>query len=135
MSQKDNKVKFLHEVATKEISGDKKIIHEEYIIDGEKGLMIKYYHKEGDAIEKIVIMKKGDQYSVRVTKGDKDKMEESNMSKDELMKMLGKHKGMKFAADFLKSQKGGKKASKKASKKSSKKASKKSSKKKSSKKH
>jgi hypothetical protein len=121
------KVKYLHELKSKEIDGENVFVHEEYIIHGEKGLLIKHYHKEKGKKVKHIIKQDGENFKFIVdTDGKKD---EKTMSKNDLLKEIGKEKYLKFAVDFLKSQKGGKymeismERPKKGSKKSSKKRS------------
>ena len=45
-------INFLHEKTSTTISNGNKVVHEEYIIDGEKGLTIKFFHKEGEEVMK-----------------------------------------------------------------------------------
>ena len=118
---------------------------EEIVLDGPRGISIKYYSKSGSEVEKIVIYGKDDEYKMKTSDGEKV------LTKSELVAELKSNKKLKFAADFAKTLKGGsrdnknvaegggskksskksskKKVSKKSSKKSSKKTSKKTSKK------
>jgi topoisomerase IA-like protein len=133
-------IKFLHEKKETSIVDGKRVTEEEYIIDGEKGLYVKYFSQEDKERMKIIIKSKNDKFIMIVSKGE-EKGEEKEMSHDELLEKVAKHKQLAFALKYLKDrkkQKGGakkssrkssRKASKKASKKTSKKASKKSSKK------
>ncbi len=124
-------VKYLHKFSHTTVQDGVASVVEEYIIHGDKGLIFKYYNKSDKSKMKIVGRQNADgSFHLRILDGDKS--EEKTLSKEEVLKMLAKDKNLKFALDFLKSQKGGKKASKKSSKrksskrKSSKKASKKS---------
>ena len=45
----------------------KKIVDEEYVIQGEKGLKIKYFHKDDKESEKIVITGKDGKYKIKST--------------------------------------------------------------------
>ena len=127
---KDKKVeiKFLHDKRDVSIVNGKKIVHEEYIILGPKGLTVKFYHKEGDQSEKYIIKAvEGDKFKFISMKNDEEKKEEV-FTKEDLLDEIKKHKLLKFALDFIKTQKGGAKV-KSTSKKSSKKGSKSGSKK------
>lgn len=133
--------KYLHSYALKTLNKDFVEQTEEYIVDGEKGILVKYFHVEKNSKKKIVIKgNKDGSFLVKTEIGAKK--EEKTMSKDELVKMVKADKELKFVEEFLKTQKGGawlnrtkssksgsKKSSKKSSKKGSKKGSKKSSKK------
>lgn len=122
--------KYLHSFSLKSLVGDFVEQTEEYIVDGEKGILIKYFHIDKKNGKKKIVIKGNKDGSFSVKEGDKDK----SLSKDEIVKMIKGDKDLKFAEDFLKTQKGGawlnrtKKSSKKSSKKASKKSSKKSSK-------
>ena len=106
-------ITFLHDVHSSSIKDGKKLTDEEKIIDGEKGLTIKYFHKDDSSTEKIVIMGKNDSFTMKtIINGDKD---EKNLSRSELMKEL-KSKKLKFALDYFKGQEGGKITVKYASK-------------------
>lgn len=113
-------IKLLHDNKSTKIVDGKKIVDEEYLIIGDKGLTIKYYHREGEDTDKLVIFKKDGQYFVKT--GSKDKQEEKEISADELIKLIGKDKRLKFAAELLKDikqivkQEGGKKRSKRSKK-------------------
>jgi len=110
-------ITFLHDVHSSSIKDGKKLTDEEKIIDGEKGLTIKYFHKDDSSTEKIVIMGKNDSFTMKtIINGDKD---EKNLSKSELMKEL-KSKKLKFALDYFKGQEGGKIVVKRETKKGSK---------------
>ena len=129
-------LKFLHKVLTQSLKDGVSETYEESIIDGPRGITIKMFKKDSSGVERILIVSKDDKFIMKTKKGDKE--DEKTLTKDDLMTELSKNKSLKFAAEFAKTQKGGKlfggrkgskKSSKKASKKSSKKASKKSSKK------
>lgn len=129
---------YLHNVINKTLANGVINTYEELIKEGPKGLVIKLYNKVGDKVEKLVLAGKGDSYTLKSNlNGTK---EEKTLTKREMLDELSKNKKLKFASDFLKTQKGGallkriahsmsrtkpKKTSKKDSKKSSKKASKK----------
>jgi hypothetical protein len=138
-----NNVKFLHESIKTNVVNGKRSAHEEFLIHGEKGMTIKFFHKDDKKVEKIVITKKPEGGYLMKTIADGKQTEKTIDNKEDLVKELKKNKDLEFAIDYVKGAKdlaraGSKKSSKKHSKKSSKKHSKKSSKKhskKSSKKH
>ena len=102
-----SEINFLHDKRNVSISNGLKIVHEEYIIDGEKGLMIKFYHKEGDNFNKVTVKALGDgNYKFISSRNDEDKREET-LSKKDLLEELKKSKMLKFALDYLDKQKGG----------------------------
>ena len=133
-------IKYLHEVKTKQVKDGVVEVHEEFVIDGDKGLTINYYHKDSAGIEKINIKGSGDQFVMKVIVGEQK--EEKNLSRAELVKEVGKNKKLSFAKDHVSkaqsrshsrpksgSKKGSKKGSRKGSKKGSRKGSKKGSRK------
>jgi topoisomerase IA-like protein len=128
-------LKFLHKVENRSFKDGVSKIHEESIVDGQRGISIKFFKKDDSGVERIHINGKDNKYVMKTRKGDKT--DEKVLTKDELLAELNKNKSLKFAAEFAKTQKGGrifggKKSSKKmskSSKKTSKKMSKKSSKK------
>ena len=81
---------------------------EEYIIKGDKGLTIKFFSKEGDKSEKLIIKDNGSNFDVMSTADGKQE-DKKTMSKDELLKLVSKDKNLKFIADFLENMKGGSK--------------------------
>jgi hypothetical protein len=97
-------VKLNYYYANKKVTyeNDKPVTHEEMIIDGPKGLLIKYYHKENDVVNKITIKSKDGKYSVNVISGDKK--EDSEIDKKELVKLLKTHKLLTFAKDYASQQ-------------------------------
>jgi len=128
-------LKYLHRVVNETLKNGVKEAYEEFIIQGEKGVTIKMFKKDADGMERIVISGKDDKYKMKTQKGDKK--DEKDLSLKEMLAELKSNKALKFAAEFAKTQKGGKlfggnkmskKSSKTASKKTSKKASKKASK-------
>ena len=121
-------LKFLHQVSNKSIENGKKVIHEEEVAHGDRGISFKYYHKEGDKIEKIRGIPKDDGTFIIIT-GEKENKKDETMSKEDVIKMLTKMKHLKFALDYIKTAKGGKRGSRKGSKKGSKKGSRKGSRK------
>ena len=97
-------VTYLHELTSREKKDGKWLIHEESIIHGDRGLSFKYYHKEGDSIEKITGRQNPDGTFALTTIANGQK-ESRILSRDDLLKELGKLKHLKFAVDYIKSQK------------------------------
>ena len=121
-------LKYLHKVLNQTLKNGVSETYEESIIDGPRGVTIKLYKKDTKGVERILITGKDDKFTMKIKKGDKE--EEKTLSKDELLSELNTNKSLKFAAEFAKTQKGGKLfGGKKSSKRTSKKVSKKSSKK------
>ena len=122
---------FLHKVQTTNVHDGKVVVHEEEVIHGEKGLKIKYYHKEDNKIVKFVAVQKEDGSFIVIETADGAKGEGQSMSKDDVIELLKKNKHLKFALDYVKTVKGGRKMSRsrRGSKKGSKKASRKGSRK------
>ena len=91
-------VEVYHEVKNVSMKKGKKIIDEEFLIQGEKGLKIKYFHKDEKNSEKIVITGKNGVYKMKsVINGvteEKD-LDEAGLQKE----LKGK---LKFAKDQLK---------------------------------
>jgi hypothetical protein len=125
-------INVLHDYRNLSIKKGKKILDEEYVIKGEKGLKIKYFHKDDKESEKIVITGKDGNYKMKsVINGETT---ERDLDEKDLEKELKTSK-LKFAKEQLKGGArskeddlvGGRKRSKKAgskkagSKKSSKK--------------
>ncbi|AYV77977.1 MAG: hypothetical protein Edafosvirus3_55 [Edafosvirus sp.] len=118
-------------------SNENRDVTEQKLMETSNGLLIKYYNKEGDKKEKIVIFGKGDKFSMKEMSGDKSK--ETELTRDQLIEELKKNKKLKFALEYVKAQKGGlkrgsrrnsraRKSSKKTSKRGSRKGSRKGSK-------
>jgi hypothetical protein len=117
------KLTYLHQFVSKEIKDGKVVVHEESVIHGPKGLSFKYYYKDESTKEKVNGRQNQDgTFTLIRTVGDQQDIK--TLTKEELLKEIGKMKYLKFAYDYLKSQAGGKR-SKKRSRKSSKKRSRK----------
>lgn len=99
-------VKYLHEVSQKTVKDGKISFHEEYIINGDKGLLIKHYHREGDDKQKFVAKEIDGKFSVRTMKNGTEETKEG-VSKEDLIKMMKKDKMLDFAIEYLKNQQGG----------------------------
>ncbi len=135
-----NTLKYLHESKQSNVVNGKRSAHEEFLIHGDKGMTIKFFHKDDKKVEKIVIVKKPEGGYLMKTMADGKTSEKTIANKEDLVKELKKNKDLEFAVEYVKSskdlsrskassKKGSKKSSKKGSKKSSKKGSKKSSRK------
>ncbi len=119
-------VKYLHKVVESHVVNGKRVTHEEFLIHGDKGFSMKFYHKDDKSKMKVHVSNKNGKYEMEIAKGD-DAKEKKVLTKEELLKELKTLK-LDFAIEYIKASKdlaGGKRASKKASKKTSKKASKK----------
>jgi hypothetical protein len=92
-------INVFHEIKIKSIKKGKKTVSEESVIEGEKGLLIKYFSKDDKGEEKIVISGKDGNYKMR-TKVDGVK-DEKDLDEDGLKKELKVAK-LKFAKDLLK---------------------------------
>jgi hypothetical protein len=87
-----------HEIRNVSIKKGKKVVDEEYLIQGEKGLKIKYFHKDDKDSEKIVITGKDGVYKMKSTVNGET--EEKDLDEKGLEKELkGK---LKFAKEQLK---------------------------------
>jgi hypothetical protein len=123
------KLKYLHKIKTEDIIDDKIVIHEENVIEGSRNILIKLYHKEGDKIQKIIIVGKDNEFTVKIFDGSKT--DEKKMNKKEVKELINSMKELEFAKSYAKTMTGGRKrkGSKKNSKKGSRKGSRKGSKK------
>lgn len=125
-------VKYLHKVLNESVKDGKKTTYEESIIDGTKGLTLRFFKKSEKGVEKINIVEKNKKFFVKKIKGDKK--EEHEFNREKVLEFIKKEENLAFAKEFLKTQTGGallkrlKSGSKKGSKAGSKKGSKKGSK-------
>lgn len=121
--QPRTKPRYLHDIKSRSIENGVEIVHEELVVHGDRGLTFKYYHKEGNVIEKVR-GKQNDDNTFSVTIQSGDKTEEHTLKKEDLVKMLNKDKHLKYMIDYIKSQKGGvRHGSKRTSSRSSRKSS------------
>lgn len=97
-----------HSTVTKHIANGKVTIHEEQVVDGDRGMLVKYYHKEDGSQEKIIIAGRGGKYIMKTTIGSAE-TDQKELSYEEVLKTVSKEKKLKFAKDFVESysQKGG----------------------------
>lgn len=100
-------VKFLHDRRHVSISNNKKSIVEEYIIDGSKGLLVKFFDKKDDKFTKITIKSTDDGNYRYITVSDTKDREEQTLNKKDLLAILKKNKNLDFAIDYITKQKGG----------------------------
>jgi len=92
-------IEILHDVRNMSIKKGKKNVDEEYVIQGEKGLKIKYFHKNDNESEKIVITGKNGKYKMKsVINGE---VNEKDLDEEEFKKEL-KGSKLKFAKEQLK---------------------------------
>ena len=81
-------INILHDIRNLSIKNVKKVVKEEYVIQGEKGLKIKYYYKDDKKKEKITITGKDGNYlmkSIIDDKVDEKELDEKGL-KSELKK-------------------------------------------------
>ena len=64
-------INILHDIRNLSIKNGKKVVKEEYVIQGEKGLKIKYYYKDDKKKEKITITGKDGNYLMKSIVDDK----------------------------------------------------------------
>ena len=95
-----SKIDILHNYKLESIKNGKKIVDEEFFIKGEKGMTIKFYHKEDDNKEKILITGKNGKYIMKTQGKDKEVIEKE-LDEEELKKELKSPK-LKFAKDLFK---------------------------------
>ena len=98
-------VVYLHELTSREKKDGNWVVHEEMLVHGDRGLSFKYYHKEGNSIEKITGRQNPDGTFILITTINGEK-ETRTLSQDQLVKDLSKLKHMKYATDYIKTQKG-----------------------------
>jgi hypothetical protein len=107
---------FKHEIKQTSIKDGDVEIYEEVIMDGSKGLTIKYFHKNKKETNRILIYGSKDEYTMKTQTGDvKD---DKKLTKSEMTKEVEKNKKLAFAKDYVKTQKGGAVGKKSGSKKS-----------------
>jgi len=101
---------YFHKELKQHLINGKIVTNEERIIEGPKGLTIKMYSKNENSEEKIIISGSGDNYkftsNIKINNNEPVK-EEQQLTKSEMLKVLKNNKMLKFASDFLKTQKGG----------------------------
>ena len=95
-----SKIDILHNYKLESIKNGKKIVDEEFFIKGEKGMTIKFYHKEDDNKEKILITGKNGKYIMK-TQGKDKEVTEKELDEEGLKKELKSPK-LKFAKDLFK---------------------------------
>jgi hypothetical protein len=117
-------INILHDIRNLSIKNGKKVVEEEYVIQGEKGLKIKYYYKDEKKKEKITITGKDGKYIMKTIiddKVDEKELDEKGL-KDEMkkskLKFAKEQLGGKSSAQINDLEGGAKKRSKSGSKKS-----------------
>lgn len=126
--------KYLYQQSSKNLEGDFVVQREEYVVDGERGIKIKFFSINKSERKKVVIIKIKDSFLMKVSLNGKDT--EKTLSQEDLLKEVKADKDLKFVLEFFKTQKGGKwmterakSNSKRGSKRNSKRGSKRTSKK------
>lgn len=102
-------IQVYHENILKSIKNNKRNTHEELVIYGDKGLRVKYFHVEGDNVEKITVTSKDGKYYLKTTTNKETNVEE--LDSKGLMSALKQPKlkfSLEYLKDVLKSLKGGK---------------------------
>ena len=100
-----SKTKYLHHVLNKSVKDDDATTYEEMIVEGPKGIMVKLYTKDKNNVEKIVIRGTGNNFEMTTQNGEDKNLK--SLSKEEMLDEFKKNKKLKFAAEFIKTQKGG----------------------------
>jgi hypothetical protein len=110
--QTKSELKYYYNTSLEEVKDGVMSMIEETVIDGKKGLSIKFFKKSDDKLDKVSAKQKEDgTYVMSVIKAGK-KEEKDNLSKSSLITELKKHKEMKFAVDYLSKMKGGRQSRK-----------------------
>ncbi len=99
-----SKLKYLHKVVNQSLREGVASTYEEFITESERGIKIKVYSKDKNGVDKITIFGKDNSFSYKSQEGDKT--DERTLTYDDLVSELKKNKKLKFAADFVKTQKG-----------------------------
>ena len=91
---------FLHHIVQKSYDGKSWTVHEEAVKIDQRGVIVKYYHKDDKKKDKIVIYQKDDKYVIEMTSGDKKDTREVEQGKieDEVKKI----KPLEFAQKYFK---------------------------------
>lgn len=95
-----SKQNYLHHSKSMNLVNGKKVINEEGIYKGTKGLTMKHYLKDGEDIEKMVVVKRDGKYIIKMIKNGEKKEYEYN--DDELFNLLRTNNKFNFIINFLK---------------------------------
>jgi hypothetical protein len=91
-------INILHDIRNLSIKNGKKVVEEEYVIQGDKGLKIKYYYKDDKKKEKITITGKDGKYMMKSIVDDK--VDEKELDEKGLKAEM-KNSKLKFAKEQL----------------------------------
>ena len=91
-------INILHDIRNLSIKNGKKVVEEEYVIQGDKGLKIKYYYKDEKKKEKITITGKDGKYIMKTIIDDK--VDEKELDEKGLKAEM-KNSKLKFAKEQL----------------------------------
>lgn len=91
-------INILHDIRNLSIKNGKKVVEEEYVIQGDKGLKIKYYYKDEKKKEKITITGKDGKYMMKTIIDDK--VDEKELDEKGLKAEM-KNSKLKFAKEQL----------------------------------
>jgi len=94
-----SKLTYVHDYVKSSLVDGKRTVHEERIMQGDKGVSIKFYSKKDDEIEKISIYGNDGEYKMKIQKDGK--VEEKKLSHDEVVKEVSKNKKLAFAESFV----------------------------------
>ena len=92
--KKSSKLTYFHKVLQQSVKNDKASTYEENVVDGPRGLSIKYFSKSGDKVEKIAIYGKDDSFTMNV---DGNKTE---INREQMLKEIKSNPKLKFASDI-----------------------------------
>jgi len=91
-------IKNLHDIRNLSIKNGKKVVEEEYFIQGDKGLKIKYYYKDDKKKKRITITGKDGKYIMKSIVDDK--VDEKELDENDLKDEMKKSK-LQFAKEQL----------------------------------
>lgn len=89
-------VSFVHSVKEMHLNNGKKTIHEEYMLNGEKGLYIKYFDRVDDKTKKIVILNKNGKYIIK-----EDGEAKEDQTKADVDAFIKKNKSLSWAKSLV----------------------------------
>jgi hypothetical protein len=92
--KKPSNLTYLYKNVQQSVKDEKASTLEEIVVDGPRGLSVKYFHKSGDKVDKIVIFEKNGEFTMKTGN------EEKTLSKAELLEELKSNKKLKFALEY-----------------------------------
>jgi len=96
---------FIHNSKSEKVFNDEKIVYEEFIKDGPKGLVFKFYKQNKDSKKNNSFKIKGiensdNKFSLTITKDGNEPKKFENVTLTD----LSKHKELKFLIDYIKNK-------------------------------